>query len=302
MAPAARDHNLGLTVETYRPGEYTETTWQVVSDQRESAQFVPMSFDRVVETTHEVDQMFSDFGTASDGVIHLSSAAGDFSLQPIDELTVDHISVESETSDEVLSSKEVADVNDSVAVAWHDDSIGAASISENQRSGQESGVTEVACSDHHGVQELHQELLATQRQLEERYSLLWEDMQTQLEENRRLNEARAADLAFQVAKRLIGDVVEQQRDYIHQVIHEAIKVSSGAEILAIRVSPSDYDFLKLADYGESHKFANGDPLKFVSDQSIRAGCILVTSAGEVDYDLDAAWERIRSKARQEPES
>ena len=32
-----------------------------------------------------------------------------------------------------------------------------------------------------------------------------------------------------------------------------------------------------------------------ADESIHMGCILVTSAGEVDYDLEKGWERIRSQ-------
>lgn len=152
-----------------------------------------------------------------------------------------------------------------------------------------------------GRTDARQEVVEVQLQLEERYRLLWEDMQTQLDEALRLNEIKAVELALQVAKRMVGSVVENQRDYILQVIQEAIKLTAGAEISAIRVSPQDYEFLKLGEYGDKKKVVAGDPISFVSDESIRAGCVLVTTAGEVDFDLDKAWERIRAKALQEPE-
>jgi flagellar biosynthesis/type III secretory pathway protein FliH len=127
-------------------------------------------------------------------------------------------------------------------------------------------------------------------------------MQIQLDEARQINEVRAVDLALQVAKRLVGDVVDHQRDYIYRVLKEAIKSAGGSTISAVRVSPQDFDFLKLDNYGEKSKFLNGEPLSFVSDESIRAGCVLVTTSGEVDFDLARAWERMRAKVVQEPES
>jgi flagellar biosynthesis/type III secretory pathway protein FliH len=32
---------------------------------------------------------------------------------------------------------------------------------------------------------------------------------------------------------------------------------------------------------------------FVQDETIRAGCVVETSSGEVDFRLDQAWERIK---------
>jgi flagellar assembly protein FliH len=152
-----------------------------------------------------------------------------------------------------------------------------------------------------GCSDTRKEIDQVQQQLEERYSLLWEDMQAQLDEALHINERKAVELALQIAKRLVGDVVQDRRDYIQQVISEAIKMTAGAEISTIRVSPSDYEFLKLQGYGDTKKFIAGEAISFTSDESIKAGCVLVTSAGEVDFDLDKAWERIRAKVLQEPE-
>jgi flagellar biosynthesis/type III secretory pathway protein FliH len=327
MAPTTRDGKDAMTVESYRPSEYTEATWPVVSDVKESAQFIPSSFDRVAESVHAVDGMFADFGSASQDAIELSREAGDFDLQPVIDVAIESGSMVPDISDtqphdtidfgaidttrEIVLDEQESQVNSALhgepeeqAHSMPVDAAGDGEVSQGKSISIDEVSLESALRESYerGSADARREVTVVQEQLEERYRLLWEDMQTQLEESLRVNETRAVDLALRAAKRLIGDVVEQQRDYIHHVIREAIKVSAGAEISAIRVSPGDYDFLKLADYGDSKKFLSGTGLKFISDESIRAGCVLVTSAGEVDYDLDGAWERMRSKVQQEPES
>ena len=141
-----------------------------------------------------------------------------------------------------------------------------------------------------------------QAQLEERYTLMWEDMQTQLDESIRAHEQQAVELALQVAKRLVGDVVESQREYVVPLIQAALKAAGGAKIKNLRVSPQDFEFLSLGKYGESIKVMGDSKLVFEQDDSIRAGCILTTSAGEIDFDLDQSWERIRAKILRGSES
>jgi flagellar biosynthesis/type III secretory pathway protein FliH len=146
-----------------------------------------------------------------------------------------------------------------------------------------------------GCRDTRDEVSQVQSQLEERYALLWEDMQNQVDELVKLHEAKAVELALAVAKRLVGDVVDERRDYIQGVVSQAVELSHGAKILSVRVGPHDFEFLKLSQYAEQTRLLLGEGVKFVSDESIRAGCVLVTSAGEVDLNLDSAWERIRSR-------
>lgn len=146
-----------------------------------------------------------------------------------------------------------------------------------------------------GCRDTRDEVSQAQSQLEERYALLWEDMQNQVDELVKLHEAKAVELALAVAKRLVGDVVDERRDYIQGVVSHAVELSHGAKILSVRVGPHDFEFLKLSQYAEQTRLLLGEGVKFVSDDSIRAGCVLVTSAGEVDLNLDAAWERIRAR-------
>jgi flagellar biosynthesis/type III secretory pathway protein FliH len=325
MAPKASSEQERIRVDTYRPSEYTQEYWPVVSDARQANYFIPSSFDTIGESAPHVDEMFRTFDGMQKGPIELSRDAGEFDIQPVGEAVLEGLSEVvdphgGENQDEkqpFLGDQElsgIAEQNESTAGDEHITTADGSRLEEESQAARSetcsdalTGVDEgrlraaLLESYERGCADTRQEVIAVQEQLEERYRLLWEDMHTQLDETLRLNEARAVELAMQVARRLVGDVVEHQREYINHVIHEAMKVAAGAEISAVRISPGDYEFLKLADYSAGKNVVAGNALKFISDESIRAGCVLVTSAGEVDYDLDRAWERIKSKAQQEPE-
>lgn len=146
-----------------------------------------------------------------------------------------------------------------------------------------------------GVEESREEIQYAQQQLAEQYTLLWEDMQVQLDELKAEHERKAVDLAMQVAKKLVGKAVSENPEYVVDVIHEALESISNATIKVVRVSPQSYEFLSLGQYGERVKIHGDQKLSFKADESIRAGCIVETSAGETDFDLEKAWTRIYEK-------
>jgi flagellar biosynthesis/type III secretory pathway protein FliH len=335
MASKSVDGEDPITVGTYRPSEYAEAVWQVVSEEQPSNSFVPAEFKQVRQATYPVDTMFSDFGNVVGSTIELRREEGEFEIQQAQDPGYDLYS--SGTEEGMLSKEGAAGKSDDRSAeisasrttevsATTRDSVGESTAALGAGEQAEGGAyaseteepgTEAAEKSHfdedkvrealqqayeQGAADTRQEVLEIQQQLEERYRLLWEDMQIQLDETVRANETKAVELALQVAKRLVGDVVDTKRDYILRVVQEAIKLTAGAQISSVRVSPQDYEFLKLEGYGDKTKAIAGEYLSFVSDESIRAGCVLVTSAGEVDFDLGKAWERIRAKALQEPES
>jgi flagellar biosynthesis/type III secretory pathway protein FliH len=153
-----------------------------------------------------------------------------------------------------------------------------------------------------GCHDTRAEVEISKRQLEESYTLLWEDMQTQLTEAMQTNERRAVELAFQIAKKMVGNVVDTHREYVVSVIREALQAAGSAEIKSVRVSPQDYEFLALNGYGERVKIHGDSKLLFISDETIRAGCIVETSSGQIDFDLDKAWARVHGKVFQGPQS
>jgi flagellar biosynthesis/type III secretory pathway protein FliH len=128
--------------------------------------------------------------------------------------------------------------------------------------------------------------------IEERYRTIIDDMGGQIRQEVEAVERRAVEFAIQVARKLVGTIVEINPEYILQVIQEAVKLTGGATIKAIRVSPQDLEFLKMLTPERQFKEFDGS-WSFLPDETIRAGCIVETSSGEVEFDLDKTWERIR---------
>jgi len=128
--------------------------------------------------------------------------------------------------------------------------------------------------------------------VEERYRTIIDDMGGQIRQEVEGVERRAVEFAIQVARKLVGTIVEINPEYILQVIQDAVKLTGGATIKAIRVSPQDLEFIKMLSPEKQFKEFDGS-WSFQSDDTIRAGCVVETSSGEVEFDLDKAWERIK---------
>ena len=138
--------------------------------------------------------------------------------------------------------------------------------------------------------------------MEARYEELLADMRAQFKETLHNVERQAVELAFQVAQKLVGSTLDSDREYIRGIVAQALQAASGSEIITVRVSPQDFEFLSLNKVAEAIRAKQGGTWSFQSDDSIRAGCIVTTQAGEVDFDLDATWNRMREKVLRGPKS
>jgi flagellar biosynthesis/type III secretory pathway protein FliH len=130
--------------------------------------------------------------------------------------------------------------------------------------------------------------------LEASYAGLIEDMNAQILERLGEVERQAVEFSMQVAKKLVGSIVELNPEYILPVVQEAMKLTGGATIKAIRVSPHDLEAIKSLSPERQFKEFDGT-WSFVADETIRQGCIIETAAGSAEYDLEKAWERIREQ-------
>lgn len=128
--------------------------------------------------------------------------------------------------------------------------------------------------------------------IEERYAALIDDMSVQIREGVEGVERRAVDFAIHIAKKLVGAIVEVNPEYVLGIIQEAVKLTGGATIKAIRVSPQDLEFLKMLSPDRQFKEFDGS-WSFQADETIHAGCVVETSSGEVEFDLDKAWGKIK---------
>jgi flagellar biosynthesis/type III secretory pathway protein FliH len=119
---------------------------------------------------------------------------------------------------------------------------------------------------------------------------LFQDMKSQIDNHYQLIEEQAVKLSVQIAKKLVTAVVEFNPEYIVHVVKEALSHVKTASISEVRVSPQDLEFIEVLGFKNQRDF---EGINFIADETIRAGCIIETSAGQIDYDLDSSFARIQ---------
>lgn len=127
--------------------------------------------------------------------------------------------------------------------------------------------------------------------IEEQIKLIFVDLTSQIDEKVNNIEAQALELAVQISRKVLGTTVEINPEYILPVIKEALNLGSSSVVSSVRVSPQDFEFIELVGLRKD-LMQEGQIWDFKADESIKSGCILDTSTGEIDFDLDKMWERV----------
>jgi flagellar assembly protein FliH len=107
-------------------------------------------------------------------------------------------------------------------------------------------------------------------------------------------EKKAYQLALRMAEKIVHTTVEIQPEYIIGVVKAGIEALGASKPLRIRVSPQDFEFMKIVglppELGEKELGAI-----YVADDNIKGGCIIESSFGEVDMVIDRMWKDLHSK-------
>ncbi len=269
-----RGSNDEETISPYAPTPYVQTTWLVLNEEKlGSSGFAPLQAETLSAKQRLRDPMFEDYSgimPANNGpewggmdAFQCQQQDGDAAVRELE------LRVREEQLEEQRKQRELAEQ--------------AALIQESYTRGLEEGRNSART-------EAEENLKA----LEARLSTTLDDMRVQISESLTTTEQKAAELALLIARKLIGSVVESSSDYILPIVKEAIALSGSAQIKHIRVSTRDYEFLqniKPAALGAESDAA----WSFEADDSIHIGCVVVTTGGEVDLNLEQAWERIRAQ-------
>jgi flagellar assembly protein FliH len=322
-----------VSVKSYRPAEYVQESWPVVEVASVQSAFAPAQFEVVSTSSFVVDPMFSDFTKertarpatppqaqqfsqtslvppaemgefqqASDIITPFAEFARDNST--LESQQPDSIQVELEPSEELAGIQQEhehpAEVHAKEGHGESEDRVAQVQLTSEEHEAALQAARQEGFAQ--GSAETEARVEQQCNHLQERCTLILEDLQSQSREVLEQHERQAIELALNVARRLVGSVVETQRDYIVSVIREALQATGGAQIQSIRVSPQDLEQISLERIGEQFKSQGDVNIKFQADETIKAGCVVVTSAGEVDFDLDAAWTRLRDKIVQGPQS
>jgi flagellar assembly protein FliH len=254
-----------ISQDNYEPTPYVDASWEIVGEPVETKEFSPMEIAVLPQTARYADPMFADYG----GIPKESS---NLRWHLPEELSAEETQkrLQAERGPVIptvtLTEEELEQIKQEVFL-----------------DGKLAGMEEAVSANTEKMAAIEQKLLE-----------LFNDLSKQIAENNLNTEKNAVHLALQIAHKMVGQAVEINPEYIVPIIKEALNLAGSAEIQKVRVSTQDLEFIQLLGIAKTLKDKD-KAWEFVADDSIKAGCIIDTSAGEIDYQLDQAWERIKEQ-------
>lgn len=248
----------------YRPSEFEDASWEVVGELREVEDFEPLGVHVLPSAVEYVDPMFADFGGRQTSVVpvrwHVPPELGYRGPAKRDEQEAPSEPTHALTDQQLKQMQEAA-----------------------YEAGRKDAYEDAAAQN-------QQKLEAAEKRLQATLA----DMHEQIEEHLQLIEKQALQLALAISKKIIDRAVDINPEYIVPILGEAVQLAGTATIKTIRVSPQDLEFIELMGVSKSIKGFD-EQWHFIADPTVKAGCVIETSAGEIDYQLDPAWERVKEQ-------
>ncbi len=251
----------GQTQDTYQETPYSDQSWEIIGEVSEEQEFIPMDVPVVSSNQFAIDPMFADYGgsTSGDGENRWHLPEGE---------TVETYSVEDTTDAEIEELKR-----------QHAEEI------ERLKSDIREQVTQETVEATKAEYETQMQLM------HETFRALFEDLQNQIQENFSRIENGAVELSLSIGKKLVDGAVDINPEYVVKIVHEALEKTGTAIVQRVRVSPQDMEFIDVVGIRKLIKEYDGS-WDFEADETVKSGCVVETSAGEIDYQLDSAWERV----------
>jgi flagellar biosynthesis/type III secretory pathway protein FliH len=257
-----------LSQGSYKATQYADCSWEIVGEFLNQESFEPLGFEVLArDTDMTADPMFADYGgIPQDGdTQRFHGAAERFEPNRRGVRSFDEDDEDTEAALDALRAEYEAKLLQVQEAAFEEGKLAA-------------------------IAELDERM----RTIEDRYGQVLQDVGMQISDNISHIEKSAVELSLQIAQKLVGTVVEINPEYILGIVRESIQLAGGAIIKSIKVSPQDHEFLSLLNLPKQFKEYDGT-WSFEADATVNSGCIVITSGGEVDFQLDPAWERIKSK-------
>jgi flagellar assembly protein FliH len=253
---------------SYSPTAYADEHWEIVGEFHEEQFFIPDQFQVVGASSLTTDPMFANYGglpESSDTRLHA----------PID--------AQGKQKSEVRYrglEKAATEEDNRIKLTQQE-------LEQKLEAAKQEGKFEA----------LEESVLRHQEQLEKlqtQINIILQDMDKQVSEKVATIENQALNLALEISRLLVRGAVEINPEYILPLISEAIDKVGTASIKRVRISPEDMEFINIVGVEKQLKEFDGSWV-FEADGTIRSGCIVDTSAGEIDFQLEPAWERVKDK-------
>lgn len=109
-------------------------------------------------------------------------------------------------------------------------------------------------------------------------------------------EVDVIEMSLIIARKIIGDSAEENRNIVVNTAKEAIKRASDREVMRIRIAPVDYDVLNKKRSELIQCFDGIKSLIFEADESVQpGGCLIETNHGEIDARIDSQIRVMRGE-------
>lgn len=108
----------------------------------------------------------------------------------------------------------------------------------------------------------------------------------------------AVDMILDIARKVIGNEITQNRETILFLVKQAFARCSSREGITVRVSPEDYDFLSANKDKLLSMMENSVEFEIKQDYSLKAGCCVVeTPFGTIDAGAQTKLSKIEQVFR-----
>jgi flagellar biosynthesis/type III secretory pathway protein FliH len=249
-----------LSQQQYHETPYEDQAWEIVGTLSEKTEFLPLEISVLPRAKLATDPMFQDFGGLSAEKqakrFHIPSGLGkDFGSQKHEDPDAGKVK---------LFPQELEALKRSV-------------FEEGFRAGMTKG---------------QEEGNAKLQSLQKGMQTVLQDLAQQITQNLRGLERSSVELSLAIAEKIVGYAIEINPEYIAQLTREALSHAGSAVIKKVRVSPQDMEFIEVVGIPKTLLEMDGS-WSFEQDESIKAGCVVETSAGEIDFRIEQAWDRLK---------
>lgn len=254
-----------LTQATYTETPYSDAEWEIVGEPPTEQTFNPVQIEVLKSATKSTDPLFADYGG-------YSAQKGKQQRWHLPEELALKLSGNAEAQEDRI----------------------ARMVEENTASLAAMEKRAYATGHKAGVEEVEKKSQEHFKALSERMTGLLTDLNRQVQEQKAVTERQSVELAIELARQLTRATVEYNPEYILPIIKSGLEQAGGAMVRSVKVSKEDLEFLTLAGALAGLDGA-GTKWHFVADDTVKSGCIVETTSGEIDLQIEAAFERAKNQ-------
>jgi flagellar biosynthesis/type III secretory pathway protein FliH len=129
---------------------------------------------------------------------------------------------------------------------------------------------------------------------------IFEQLKEQIDASIEMMQRKAVKLSVDLAGQILNQKINEDPYYLIPVIREAFGLVSDSKIFSVKVSPHDFEFLDKSQLLEKLG-QQQDTWEFLPDSNIEAGCIVETTAGQIEIDLLSSFSQLKNILLEEDE-